>query len=280
MTSERALVSFADGREEIVTSLALEQAGPDAAVVYPVPGDAEVSAVEGPDLFAYLERVTAPPPEDTARGGGDDEGAAGGAAPGGGVEVVGREEIGGYDVTRLRADDPDALQKFLDQEGYTLPAEAQPILSDYVDQGWRFVAVKLAEGSADAGSLKPLKIAFDSDEIVYPKRLDSIAEQPPFTKLFVVSDRRMQTTATAVRFAGEVDKLREPPPAEHRALFRGRYLTVLEQTAPLSEDFVVRPAATNAAFGSGAVSEASTPPLQPGASATTTTTTASPPGRC
>jgi hypothetical protein len=238
MPSEQALVTFADGREEIVASLALTEAGPDAAVVFPVPADAAVSVLEGEaDLFSYLSDVTTERDDDLE---GDEVGAP---APGGGVDVVTRQVIGGYDVTTLRADDPTALRSWLDEHGYTTPAGAGPILADYVKEGWSYVAVKLAKGGPDGGSLRPLRIAFPSKAIVYPKRLDALADEPVATTIYVVADGRAEIDALREEFSAEIDDLRYPPPAEFAELFaRGSHLTKLSSDTlsdeQLSEDFV------------------------------------------
>src|SRR6266542_1140908 len=133
--AEQALIHFANGREEIVTSVQLQADRPGAAVIFPVPGVPEVSALANNDLFDYLAEVTRPEvrTEEIAIGPGTQL-PVGEGAPGGGVNVLGREVIGGYDVARLQADDTDALQAWLDQNGYVAPAGAAPILSAYVDE--------------------------------------------------------------------------------------------------------------------------------------------------
>ncbi len=169
--SEQALIVFADGRQEIIISVQLESEGDSAAVVFPVPNVPEVSALQSDEVFTYLDKVTRPEVRTEEQiVWGDTDRAAGGAAPGG-VQVLGRDIIGGYDVARLAADDPGALQRWLDENNYAAPAGAEPILRAYIEEGWKFVAVKLAPGQAANGALKPLQIAFDSDTIVYPMRL-------------------------------------------------------------------------------------------------------------
>jgi hypothetical protein len=239
--SEQALVTYTDGQEEIVASLALDGAGPDAAVVFPVPADAKVSVLQGEEnLFAYLASVTTTPLSDSDS---DEAGAGAPTGAGGGVDVTSREVIGGYDVTTLRADDPAALKTWLDENGYTTPAGAEPILADYVEQGWSYVAVKLAEEPPADGVLRPLRIAFPSAKIVYPKRLDALADEPVKTTIYVVADGRAKIDALQEEFSAKVEDLRIPPPAEFAELFaRGSHLTKLSSDtltdAQLSEDFV------------------------------------------
>ena len=251
--AEQALIHFANGREEIVTSVQLQADRPGAAVIFPVPGVPEVSALANNDLFDYLAEVTRPEvrTEEIAIGPGTQL-PVGEGAPGGGVNVLGREVIGGYDVARLQADDTDALQAWLDQNGYVAPAGAAPILSAYVDEGWKFVAVKLAAQQTANGKLAPLRMAFDTTRMIYPMRLGALAGSPLDVLLYILADHRSELAQMSTEYAGPVAKLDRPPPAELAALFRAPYLTKMRNTslapASLTEDFVIGQAASDAPF--------------------------------
>ncbi|WP_354700416.1 hypothetical protein DSM112329_00690 [Paraconexibacter sp. AEG42_29] len=241
VTRERALViQRGAGREEIVASFDLEvDDGGTAAVVLPVPGDPTVEAVDG-DPLGYLDAATAPKPS------GDETGAAGGAAaPGAGVDVIGRETVGGYDVSRLRADDPRALATWLQENGYTLPPDAGPILKQYVERGWRYVAIRLAEG--EEGALKPLRVAFPSRQLVYPMRLSSLSERPVSVTLYVLAGAEQQVPILSTSFAEPVARLDPQPPPELGDLFEGGTFVTkfVAESVPPSEfrrDLVITPA--------------------------------------
>src|SRR5215471_2780419 len=99
--SEQALIVFAGGHEEIISSVQLMSDKPGAAVIFPVPGVPQVSALPSDTLFGYLGEVTRPEEREEevfVWGKGGQEGALAGGAP---VDVLGREIIGGYDVARL-----------------------------------------------------------------------------------------------------------------------------------------------------------------------------------
>jgi hypothetical protein len=234
VTRERALVVDRPGREEIVLSLDLRSDGPGrSAVVLPVPSDPEVEPIERGDPLQYLDLATAPP----ALPSGGGEGATAGAR---GVDVIGRDVIGGYDVSRLRADDPEALDAWLDENGYTLPEGAEPILRDYVDDGWRYVAIQLAPSAS--GSLKPLRVSFAADDPVYPMKLTQLATEPVAITLYTLADGRRSADGLTEAYAGPVSKLHPPPPAELEELFaEGSYVTKLTAngTPPsqFTEDF-------------------------------------------
>jgi hypothetical protein len=252
--AEQALIVFASGREEIITSVQLQSDGPGAAVIFPVPGVPDVGVIGSQDLFSYLAEVTRPQERVEERIVWDNrsngELLAGGAP--GGVSVLGRSIIGGYDVAQLKADDVSALQTWLDENGYSAPSGAAPILRAYIDEGWKFVAVKLAPNQKADGALAPLRMAFDSREIVYPMRLGALADRPLDVLLYVLAEHRVELPGLETMYAGAVAQLDRPPPTELAPLFRAPFLTKLRNSAivpaTLRADFVARPAAADTPF--------------------------------
>ena len=230
------------GGEQLILSLDLASDGSTRpAVVLPVPGVPEVAAIERGDPLAYLDQATAPEPTTGAAPGGGEDTA--GAPP---VDVIGREEVGGYDVARLASGDAAALDRWLDQNGYLLPTGADEILAEYVDEGWRFVAIRLAREAE--GRLKPLVVSFDTDELVYPMRLAQLGDAPVNLTLYTLADGPRQVASLAPVWEGEVAELSPPPPAELAEIFgEGGYLTRLEgnglDPAAFTADLVAEPAA-------------------------------------
>jgi hypothetical protein len=158
--------------------------------------------------------------------------------------VLGRETLGGYDVARLAADDPQALAQWLADNGYEVPAPAQSTLDSYIADGWRFVAIKLADAAAQGGSLSPLRVSFPAQEMVYPMRLAALADAPLDLQLYVLSDHRVRTDNLTTRFAGPLVSLSPAPTGDLAALVTGApYLTKLrnEQLSPqvVTGDFVL-----------------------------------------
>ena len=245
VTDERALVVDTPGRERIVLSLDLtSDGGGRAAVVLPVPGDPDVAAIERGDPLAYLDAATAP-----TAGGASVGAASGEGASASGVDVIGRETVGGYDVSRLASGDPRALDRWLDANGYTLPGGAQPILSDYVDDGWRFVAIRLAPKAE--GRLKPLAVSFGTDRPVYPMRLEQLASAPVDLTLYTLADGPRAVPGLSTTYQGSVAELEPQPPPELAKLFAaGTQVTRLEATgadpASFTTDLAIEPAAAPA----------------------------------
>ncbi|MFK0212609.1 DUF2330 domain-containing protein [Streptomyces sp. NPDC090298] len=238
-----------DGRTEtVVMRFRVHGNARRAAWIMPVPGRADV-ALGDPALFDELDRLTEPEQRDRfhfwPREGDwpfDDSYGDGAAAapPGtGGVGVVGRERLGPFDVARLTATDPDALGDWLRAHGFELPERLTGALGPYVERKWEYVAVRLApqeKGATLQGELTPLRITFDSPELVYPMRLSRLARTPQTLGLYVLADHRMEPRSPIggdrpeVTFAGPI----EHPGGAVADLTGDRpaRLTVLEQHFP------------------------------------------------
>ncbi|MFJ6718277.1 DUF2330 domain-containing protein [Streptomyces sp. NPDC091259] len=240
-----------DGRiEQIVMRFRVEGDARKAAWIMPVPGRATVELGKA-ELFTDLGRLTVPerrtrgyfwPREHDwpfSSGSGDGVGAAmpgAGAPP---VGVVGRERLGDFDVARLTATDPDALRRWLEANGFTMPAGLSAELRPYVDQKWEYVAVRLAprdRTKALGGDLDPLRIRFDSDRLVYPMRLSRMAKTPQSLGLYVLAEHRMEPVSPiggappTVAFAGTVTP--RDSVAELTGGDRPVFLTAIEQEFP------------------------------------------------
>jgi hypothetical protein len=171
--------------------------------------------------------------------------------PPGGVNVLGRERLGPFEVTRLAADDPTALAKWPSQHGCPNPPGLQRNLAPYVADRWQLVAIKLAPADANGkltGQLQPLTLSFDSDEVVYPMRLSRSAKQPLTIDLYVLASHRMNPTAIPVArdeptldFAGPLDPADTGPalrPYLAKGAFVSRWTNFLAQPELIDGDYV------------------------------------------
>ncbi|MET9442856.1 DUF2330 domain-containing protein [Streptomyces sp. NPDC006610] len=267
---EESVVRWDGGREQIVMSLTVGGDAEKAAWVMPVPNRATVRLGD-PELFTQVREAVEPVyrdryyfwpregdwPLDTNDGAGAPPGAA---APGdAGVGVVGRQRLGPFDVARLTATDPAALENWLEDNGFALPERLEAALTPYVEQRWEYVAVRLAPdadgGKPLTGTLDPLHLSFDSDTLVYPMRLSRLATTPQSLDLYVLADHRMEPrdaiggAAPRVEFAGRV-----PRGSGALAEFAEGtpFLTAISQSFPepgrISGDHELRRAATDAEY--------------------------------
>jgi hypothetical protein len=103
------------------------------------------------------------------------DGAVGAAAPSadsdsGGVEVVAHQTVGPYETVQLRSSDAGALRRWLDENGYDLPADIAPIVDAYVADGFDFLALKLVPG-AGVNSMRPVRITTPGASPELPLRM-------------------------------------------------------------------------------------------------------------
>ena len=94
----------------------------------------------------------------------------GGGAQGGGVDVLAEEVVGPYETVQLSADDPEALNLWLVENGYNIPSDIQPVIDDYVAEGFNFLAMKLAPG-AGIDRMAPVRITTQGSNAVLPLRM-------------------------------------------------------------------------------------------------------------
>lgn len=248
-----------DGRtEQIVMRLTVRGNAPEAAWIMPVPRRASVELGD-PGLFSELSVLTAPElvtrhyfwprshdwPFAGSGSVGDSAAAPSAGAPA--VEVVGRERLGPFDVARLAATDPEALEKWLRDNGFDLPDRLATALKPYVDQKWEYVAIRLAprdSGTPLVGSLDPLRLRFASDRLVYPMRLSKLASTPQQLGLYVLAEHRMEPRssiggdAPEVTYAGRIDPRSVVDDTRALRELTGEkpvFLTAIEQSFPQPE---------------------------------------------
>lgn len=226
--SERAIVSHADGIEQIDLLLDLNSSSNDTGLVFPTPTPATVESGDRAE-FDAVERQILPRPvyADDWWGFASD----GAGVGGNGVEVVAQVTLGPIEATTLKASNTAGLKKWLAKHEYKLSANTRKYLDYYVKKKWSFVALKLDGSTALKGELDPLRITFETDELVYPMRLSAGASEPQALRLYVLNDTRVDVVqdsaakaplnaARATVWAGPVDD-----PALAR---RGAFLTVID----------------------------------------------------
>ncbi|TXS45014.1 DUF2330 domain-containing protein [Streptomyces sp. uw30] len=250
---EESVVRWDGTDEQVVMRLTVDGDAERVAWIMPVPRRATVRLGD-PGLFDELHEVTAPVhrtryhfwPQD-----GDwplvtGDGTVGaprppGAAGGPPVSVVGRQRLGPFDVARLTATDPGALDGWLDSNGFALPPRLTGALRPYVQKRWEYVAVKLTPqttGTALTGALDPLHLTFRTDRPVYPMRLSRLAGTPQSLGLYVLAAHRMEPASgiggerPRVTYAGRVTA-RTGPLAELAA--GTPFLTAIGQEFPYPE---------------------------------------------
>jgi hypothetical protein len=174
------------------------------AWVIPVPDTpTNVLAHEDARLFERLDLMTSPrfsilEPPAPRRGCGC--AATGGMAgpPGELVEVEARGTAGIFDWAALTSSGADALLTWLDDNGFEVPAEAAPILDDYIAQDMHFLAVRVneaGEAGDDAGPIEipPLQFTVSGARVFYPMAISRVtAADPTEVLVYLLGDHRME----------------------------------------------------------------------------------------
>ncbi len=173
-----------DGPEvEVHVRIAYEGEAERFAWIVPLHGVPTVS-VGSEALFVALGEATAPRwrtqrsyecEEDEP--GFDDDGGIKldlGGDESGGPDVVFEDVVGSFEVVVLQGGTAAEVIDFLQANNYAQDPESEPILQEYLDEGFLFAAVKLAAG-VDVEAIHPLVFRFQGDEPCVPIRLTRIA---------------------------------------------------------------------------------------------------------
>ena len=184
-----------------------------------------------------------------------------GAPRGAGVNVLGRQRIGPFDVTRLAADDPTALAKWLADKGFPHPDGLDENLrptSQTAGRSSRSSSCLPKSGESLTGDLQPLRLSFRSDAVVYPMRLSRSATTPQTVDLYLLADHRMDPRAVPVagqqpslEFAGQVERA-DVSPALAAYFGDGAFLTRwndhIGEPASIDGDYVFEQATSDTTY--------------------------------
>ncbi len=136
---------------------------------------------------------------DTAAGSTDPTGAGGTSGDGesdsdtddGGPEILLNEVVGAFEITVLQGDNLMEVTTWLDANGYAQDPNADPILQEYLDEGYLFAAFKLTN-DAETSEIHPITLRFPNNEACIPLRLTRIAAVDDMDiRSFFLSDSRV-----------------------------------------------------------------------------------------
>lgn len=119
-----------------------------------------------------------------------------GAGAGAGlVEILDHQRAGVFESTTLTGQDPAAVRQWLTQNGYQMPPEVEPVIRNYLSEGWVFVASRVHRPleTDGPGALHPLQFTFPSRTPVYPLRLTGVGNGDLEVDLFVFAEERAET---------------------------------------------------------------------------------------
>lgn len=99
-----------------------------------------------------------------------------------GVKVEARYDVAEYDVSILSAEDSDGLIRWLTDNGYKIPAGAEPVIGSYIKQNMHFFVAKVnLQRMRDGGRayLRPLQVRYETAKFMLPLRLGTVNANGP-----------------------------------------------------------------------------------------------------
>lgn len=141
----------------------------------PIKGQVTVG-VSSDAMFNIFGQLTAPnlyAPSicpNSCDSGGNGGGAGGGGTGGGVVTVTAEQQVGPFNTVQLASNDAAALQTWLQDNGYPVPAAVQPVLDAYVAEGFGFLAMKLLPG-VGTEAIQPVRVTMAGAVPSFPMRL-------------------------------------------------------------------------------------------------------------
>ena len=146
-----------------------------------------LDAYTAPRLVKYYDRdpcepeidykLAAAPMPTTAR---SDRGLE--AAAYAGVKVEAQYDVAEYDVSILSAEQSDGLIRWLTDNGYKIPAGAEPVIGSYIKQKMHFFVAKVnVKRMQQLGRtyLQPLQVRYETAKFMLPLRLGTVNANGP-----------------------------------------------------------------------------------------------------
>ncbi len=114
---------------------------------------------------------------------------------GGGVDILLEEVVGAFEITVLSGSSLEEVNTWLGENGYQVDPNADPILEEYLNEGYIFAAFKLTN-DAETSEIHPITLRFPNDEACIPIRLTRIAavDDMDIRSFFLSDDRVVPST--------------------------------------------------------------------------------------
>jgi hypothetical protein len=180
ITDERMLLSVSPEQTTLYDQIAYAGNPSSFAWVLPIHGTVDVG-LSADVLFASVDALTqtqiqAPASSCTVPTACQQRTPTYGAAANGGsggVTITKQQNVGPYATVQLHTTDPTALNAWLAQNGFEIPADVQPVLDAYVHEGFDFLAMKLLPNQG-IQSMRPVRVTMPGASLSLPLRMAAI----------------------------------------------------------------------------------------------------------
>jgi len=188
--SQKAVIYWADGQETLLMQVKYAGAAEDFAWIVPLPSRPEIEVIE-PDQSPFAELSLFTQRRSSQATMGPDSAIS--------VEVIEKKVVGVYEVAVLVSDNAGALNKWLNDNGYSFPKEHQDVLEYYSQKQWVYIAMRIHESALNidttkklkAGTLQPIRFKFATDEMIYPLKISSVNSGYSDLLLYVLAEAPM-----------------------------------------------------------------------------------------
>ena len=205
VTDHRMILSVSKEQSTLYDQIKYSGSPSSFAWVLPISGTVDVG-LSADIVFQALDGMTQtqitpppqncpPPPDCSARssssGGSFNAGEAAPQDPG--VVVTKREIVGPYESVQLKATDANALQNWLAQNNFNVPADVKPVVDSYVNEKFDFLALKLIPGKS-VQDMRPVRVTTKGASAVLPLRMVAAGTGPVVgISLWVVAEGRYES---------------------------------------------------------------------------------------
>jgi hypothetical protein len=110
------------------------------------------------------------------------------------VTVLDRRLVGVFETTTIASRDPKALRTWLRENGFSVSTNSEPVIADYIRDGWVFVTAKVNRDHPDTqtSTAHPLSFTFPTTKPVYPMRLTGVDNGALQVELYVFAPWRAE----------------------------------------------------------------------------------------
>jgi hypothetical protein len=119
-----------------------------------------------------------------------------------GVTVEAQYDVAEYDISILSAEESDGLINWLNDNGYKIPAGAEPVVGSYIKQKMRFFVAKVnVQRLQQLGRayLRPLQVRYETAKFMLPLRLGTVNANGPQDLIIFALSKRGRVEATNYR---------------------------------------------------------------------------------
>jgi hypothetical protein len=201
ITDERMLLSTSKAQSTLYDQIRYAGSPTSFAWVLPIHGTVDVG-LSADVLFDSIDALTqtqivppepnCPPPASCPGNTSADIAApnAGTSVPT--VTVTKAENVGPYATVQLHSTDSSALDAWLTQNGFNIPASVVPVINQYVAEGFDFLAMKLLPNQG-VKAMRPVRVTTPGGSLSLPLRMAAVGTGVTVgITIWVVSDGRYE----------------------------------------------------------------------------------------